>query len=221
MKSFPLVRGLQAWVTRKVLSVAFRLDMSGFENLPASGPFIIVWNHLHITDGLLLWSLLPQSITFVSTAKFRKSNPLIHRYIVNSGAILLKDGGLGRNGVRQALAVLASGGAIAIAPEGKISVNGVLSEAEPGVASLICHSRARIVPVAVWGQHKAHRLWAAGRRPLVSLRIGPAIDFAAGAPSSANRRALTISVMKELARALPEQYRGVYAETQPETSLCG
>ncbi len=221
MKDASLQRRVQRWLTGAILRRALKVTVEGREYLPSAGPYIMVFNHLHISDGMLLWSISTASTVFLSTDKFRKTNPLVHTYLRGTGALLIREGVVDRRAIRESLAALAAGGSIAIAPEGRISKTGALCEAEPGVASLICHSQAPVVPVAIWGQHQAHKMWMAGKRPEVTIRFGRPVQFGRIATTGPNLRSLTTQVMTEVAQLLPPQYRGVYStETREEMSLC-
>jgi len=214
MIKWSLAQLLQRWVTWIVLTRAMRVRVEGLENVPHSGPYILVWNHLHITDGMLLWSGVPAPTVFLATDKFKAKNWLVHAYLRGTGAILVRSGGMDRQAIKQALRALGEGSPIAIAPEGHISQTGALRSAQPGVASLVCHSRAKVIPVAVWGQHRAHKAWLELRRPRVTIRFGTPRHYSLMEPTSANLRRLTTDIMNSLARILPPEYRGVYSECE-------
>jgi len=222
MMTWSLAQRVQRWTTWNVLTRAMRVAVEGLENVPRSGPYILVWNHLHITDGMLLWSSVPAPTVFLATGKFEKTNPLIHAYLRGTGAILVRDGGVDRQAIKRALSALGQGSPLAIAPEGRVSTTGALRLAEPGVASLVCHSGAKVIPVAIWGQHKAHETWRAFHRPRVTIRYGAPLEYPRLPASAANLRHLTTQIMNGLARILPPQYRGVYSHCQErESSVCG
>ncbi len=218
MKKWTFAQRVQRWVTRNLLTRVMRVQIEGLENLPASGPYILIWNHLHITDGMLLWSGVPQPVVFLASDKFKGKNWLVHMYLRGTGAILVRDGGNDRQAIKRALSALREGCPLAIAPEGRVSRTGALCEAQPGIASLVLHSGAAVVPVAIWGQHRAHEVWRRWRRPRVTIRYAAARTYAHRSANAANLRLLTTEIMNDLALALPPEYRGVYSgcETREE-----
>jgi 1-acyl-sn-glycerol-3-phosphate acyltransferase len=222
MMTWPFQQKIQRWITWCLLTLMMRVTVEGLENVPQSGPYIMIWNHLHISDGMLLWSRVPSPTLFVATAKFENRNRLVHAYLCGTGAILIREGGTGHRSIKQVLSALREGTPVAIAPEGRISTTGALCHAEPGVASLVCHSQAKVVPVAIWGQHKAHEAWRKFRRPRVTIRFGVPQTHPPVAPSAPNLRDLTTTIMTGLARILPPPYRGVYSDCEErERSICG
>ena len=79
-----------------------------------------------------------------------------------------------------------------------------------GVARLAVRTGAPVVPVAIWGQERAFRSWRRLRRAPVDVRFG-------ASPSLGNLNAsaptvVTTRVMVEIARLLPPEYRGAYAD---------
>jgi len=221
MLKWTIAQTAQRLVTRTLLSKAMRITVAGEEHVPPTGPYILAWNHLHIADGMLLWSSVPYPTVFLATAKFRNRNPLIHAYLLGTGAILVRDGAVDRQAVKRALAVLNSGHPIAIAPEGAVSRTGGLCAGQSGIASLVCHSGAKVIPVAISGQFEAHRKWRRFERPRVLVRYGAPIQYPSVVPSAVNLRHLTDRIMTDLAHLLPPEFRGIYREIHPaEDSLC-
>jgi 1-acyl-sn-glycerol-3-phosphate acyltransferase len=106
--------------------------------------------------------------------------------------------------------VLAAGGIVAVAPEGRRSKSGGLQRGRNGVARLAVRTGAPVVPVAIWGQEHAFRSWRRLRRAPVDVRFGapPSLrSLEASAPT-----VVTTRIMVEIARLLPPEYRGAYAD---------
>jgi 1-acyl-sn-glycerol-3-phosphate acyltransferase len=222
MMRWSLQQRMQRWITWNVLSRALRVKVEGLENVPKTGPYILIWNHLHISDGIMLWSRVPAPTVFLATDKFRRKNWLVHVYLRGTGSIMVRNGSMDRQAVKRALQVLRDGNPVALAPEGRISQTGALCSAAPGVASLVCHSGAKVVPVAIWGQRHAHKVWTRLRRPQVTIRFGAASEYPAVKPTASNLRQIVTDIMCGLARTLPPEFRGVYSKCeQRKEELCG
>lgn len=117
-----------------------------------------------------------------------------------------------------ALRVLRSGRPLLIAPEGGRSHVTAMRRAKPGVAFLADAARVPVLPVGILGAtddfwQRARR----GERPLLEMRIGrplflPPIEETGAARHEARQRNADW-VMRHVAGLLPEEYRGVYAES--------
>ena len=103
---------------------------------------------------------------------------------------------------------------MAVAPEGTRSRTGGLQQGRDGAVYLASRTGATIIPVVAWGQERAFEAWRRLRRPEIHVRIGAPIHLPPGAERgrTAELHGYTDELMLTLARMLPEQYRGVYAE---------
>lgn len=63
-------------VVRFMLSLMARLLVTGEENLPCSGPCILVINHLHMFDPVVLMSALPFQVDVLVAEKYMKIFPI-------------------------------------------------------------------------------------------------------------------------------------------------
>jgi 1-acyl-sn-glycerol-3-phosphate acyltransferase len=199
-------------MTRAVLSIVLRPSFHGLQHIVSTGPLLIAFNHLHIVDGLLLFSILPMRTVFLVTDKF-KGTPAVSWYVRLTGALFIKRGAADRQTLKQAIAILRAGGVIGIAPEGRVSSTGGLIQAQPGIGSLVTHCRCSVLPVAISGQYRAHFAWMRLRRPSVRVRFGSVLSFEDCVSTGKANRFVTDEIMKELAQLLPEEHRGVYCET--------
>ena len=140
-----------------------------------TGGLIIASNHRSLLDlvvGLAAfrkWSLQPS--TFVRADYFRL--PLAGRFLRQIGGIPAGRG-QGSAAIRDARALLLSGGALAITPEGRIPASGErpdgLAELRPGVGWLAASTG---VPILVVGLVNTDSAWPLGARvPRWHLRPG-------------------------------------------------
>jgi 1-acyl-sn-glycerol-3-phosphate acyltransferase len=115
-------------------------------------------------------------------------------------------------------AVLQTGHPLLIAPEGGRSHVPGLRTAKPGIAFLVERAHVPVVPVAVIGT--TDDFWkkaSQGKRPLLEMHIGKPVNLPALQGSGETRRRLRQEnadlVMRLIAGMLPEEYRGVYADS--------
>jgi 1-acyl-sn-glycerol-3-phosphate acyltransferase len=179
---------------------------SGTENIPGSGGFIIVANHVSDFDPLVLahfvldagrWPrFLAKSSLFAA--------PGLGLLLGRLRQIPLARGGSGaREGLDAAVAAVRAGHGVVVYPEGTTPKNGdfALRRGKPGAARMFLATGAPVIPVAVWGPQKVFdpgtRAWTVSRRSPVVVQAGPALELTgAGLPPTAERlRTLTDQIM--------------------------
>src|SRR5262245_54653376 len=145
------------WTLKRVLApffdVYFSLRVSGQEHLPA-GPFIVAGNHSSLLDWVFVARFVDRPIRFVLTREFYDQPGLtgIYRRL---GIIPIRDGAIELSAVRQLLGTLARGEIVGVFPEGRITRNGDLMPAQPGVVAIAARAGVPIVPVGVRGAFEA------------------------------------------------------------------
>jgi 1-acyl-sn-glycerol-3-phosphate acyltransferase len=124
------------------------------------------------------------------------------------------------------MAVIKAGYPLLIAPEGGRSHVTAMRRAYPGIAYIVEKTGVPVVPVGLVGTtddfwQRAKR----GERPLLEMRIGKPVTLPPVTEKGAARREALQNnadlVMQHIAALLPEDYRGVYADsviTPTETS---
>ncbi|MCD6554419.1 MAG: 1-acyl-sn-glycerol-3-phosphate acyltransferase [Chloroflexi bacterium] len=194
-----------------VLPVLLRLRVFGRENVPASGPLIVVCNHISHFDALLLVALLPWPIESIAVADLWQV-PVTGWFIRLYGAIPLHRGEGDRAALRAALDVLARGDVLGIAPEGYIVPGAALVRPQPGAAYLALRSKVPLLPVGIAGTERALENLKHGRRTEVTVRIGePFMLSPVEGPRRERLRRASDEIMEHIAALLPVAYRGVYA----------
>ncbi len=113
-------------ILRVILRVFFpRIEIAGLERVPAYGPVMLAVNHPNgLIDPLFLLCLSPRPVSFLAKAPLFHT-PVIGWFVKAMGSIPVyrrQDGGFdpakNRSTFERARAILSSGGAIAIFPEG-------------------------------------------------------------------------------------------------------
>ena len=165
------------WTLKRVLTPLadryFSLRATGLEHLPA-GPFIIAGNHSSLLDWLFVARFVERPIRFVLTREFYDQLGVTALYR-QLGVIPIRDGGIELSAVRQLLGTLERGEIVGVFPEGRITLDGALLPAQPGVIAIAARARVPIVPVGVRGAFAAFPRDARLPRP-------HAISVAYGAP---------------------------------------
>jgi len=161
------VRLIAAVAARGYLATYHRLQIVGRQNLPASGPFVIVSNHASHIDALCLRAALPLrrlSDAFTAVAEdYFLANPLRRTSArVFANAVPFSRQVRVRGGMRRVRSLLDDDNATLIFfPEGTRTRNGSVGAFRPGVGALLAGSSLPVVPCAIQGAFEA---WPKGTR---------------------------------------------------------
>lgn len=212
-------------VSRPLLRAAFRgifhvlanVTITGKENVPYGKPYVVAINHVSIYDPPFAASFWPESLEIIGASDvFEKpgQGQLLKAY----GVIPVHRGEYDRALFLRVIAAIQAGYPLLIAPEGGRSHVTAMRRALPGVAYIVEQTRVPVLPAALVGTtedfwHRATH----GDRPTLEMHIGKPITLpentAKGKDRHEVRQANADLVMRHLAGLLPEDYRGVYADT--------
>ena len=142
----------------------FDLRVTGLENLPAEGPFILSSNHQSYIDPVVMVSVLPEKLFrncfAVGTSEIfgegfmRRLARWLRVVVVDPDANLVPAMRAGAFGLRQ-------GKILILYPEGERSIDGAPKIFKKGAAILSIHMQIPIVPVAIEGFYEA---WPRGKK---------------------------------------------------------
>ena len=111
------------WVATRTI---YRIRVIGKANVPATGPVLLLCNHVTYIDWLLVWKACPRKVRFVAFAGWTK-NPIFKWFLKLTDSILI-DGDGGPKAIvkslKQITAALDEGQAICLFPEGALSRGG-------------------------------------------------------------------------------------------------
>ena len=202
---------------QRVLWALFRLfthlRVTGLENVPLTGPVIISSNHLHVLDIPLVAMCVRRHVTVLVADKWRR---MVGGWLMElaTNVIFVARGEADREALAASLKVLKAGKALAVAPEGTRTRKPGLQEGHDGAVYLASRSGAAIVPLAVWGHEKAISSAFRLRRADVHVVVCKPIVL----PPEATRargaalHIYTQQIMLAIAREMPVEYQGVYAD---------
>lgn len=191
------------------------VEVDGGERIPAEGPVLFAVNHLHILDALWMSAVLPARTRFLVAEEYR-TRVLVGRLLDAGRVIYIARGRADREALDRAVAVVRRGGAVAIAPEGRLSTTGGLIKGQSGVAYLSSQSGAPVIPVVAYGQERAGASWTRLSRVRVRVLVGDPIDAPACPATTHELEHHAAGIMRALARLLPPAYRGMYGEPGPQ-----
>lgn len=186
---YPPVIGLTRVLFR---ALGLRIEVTGAERVPRSGPVVLASNHVSFLDFTLVGlAARPRRVRFLTrhdVFDHRVAGPLLRgmRHVPVDRAAPAA-------AYLQARRLLLDGEAVGLFPEAGISQAYDVRALMPGAVALAAATGAPLLPVAIWGPHRI----ATARRP-VDLTRGRPVSVAVGAPvrvpSSADPRAATVDL---------------------------
>jgi len=234
---------LRRFFVGPITKLLFRPRVSGLENVPTTGPALLVSNHLAFMDSVFLPVAVPRQIVFPAKSEYFTAPGLKGRLM----ATFFRSVGqipIDRSGGRASLAalntgleILAKGELFGIYPEGTRSPDGRLYKGKTGVARMAIVAGVPVIPVAMIDTEKLQplgRIWPQwwirepGRRLPRLLRpgvaIGKPLDFSRYEGMERDRfvlRSVTDEIMYALMELSGQEYVDMYAEKAKELLKAG
>ncbi len=191
-----------------------RLEIHGLENVPEEGPLIVVANHFHYADPVVVIRAMPWDIDFIAGAVPGFAPRWSHYLPRLWGGFWVYRGAVSRKALRDAERLLRSGGRLGIFPEGG-SWAEVLRPPRPGTAYLAVRTGAPVLPIGMYGLHDLFPL-RVRNRPRLVVNIGkPFGPFRAEGRGRQRRERLEEIghiIMQKIAELLPPEMRGHYSD---------
>lgn len=178
----PLYRVVVAILKGLVRVLAWRVRMVGLENIPSSGPVVIVANHVSYVDPILLGLGVEKRGRMV---RYLAKRELFDHWFtgpVMRGAdqILVDRQGDAGAALRHAECAMADGKLLVIFPEGTIHPSLDMSKGKTGAARLALACNMPMVPAVAWGGQQVAtkgRRMRAGALTRHEVRFGPPIEY--------------------------------------------
>jgi 1-acyl-sn-glycerol-3-phosphate acyltransferase len=208
------------FIIRVYTRIACRIDAPDLQRkIPMQGPLIVVSNHTgQIEVPLLFAHLQPRKMT--GWAKIEAwDNRFLNWVFTIWGMIPVRRGEADMHALKAALRALEKGFIFGITPEGTRNRDGILKRALPGAVTIALHAGVPVLPVAHWGGEKLMKNLKRFKRTDFHIRVGhPFIVNVKGIKvTSEIRQQIVDEMMYEIAKLLPEEYRGAYSDLSQAT----
>lgn len=177
------------WILRALLSLMFRLHVDGAENIPRRGPVLVVVNHFSAWDPPVAGIVVPRPVYFMAKIELFRIAP-VGWLLRHLRVFPVRRGTADRQAIRSALAVLGSGQALIIFPEGHRSETGTLQDVHAGAVFLAQKTGCPVVPMGIFGQYG----W---RRPIY-CRIGRPFTIPADMPRRAAQALMAERIREQI-----------------------
>ncbi|MGR4009586.1 lysophospholipid acyltransferase family protein [Leucobacter sp. 1207-22] len=206
-----------------LLKTIYRPWVEGSENIPSSGPVILVGNHLSVIDSFVLPVMVDRRVYFLAKSDYFTGKGLkgwiVKSFMLGVGQLPIdRSGGKASEAsLNTGLSVLERGDVLGIYPEGTRSPDAKLYRGRTGVARLVLESGATVVPVVMIDTEKAMPIGVkVPRIRRIGTVIGKPLDFSRFAGMSADRfvlRSVTDEIMLEIQKLSGQEYEDVYASS--------
>src|SRR6185436_2870634 len=152
-------------LARVIRALLFRVELTGLENLPTSGAYIISPNHQSYLDPFMLCAMLPfrifRNLFFVGAVEYFETS--LTQWFARIANLVPVDPDSNLVPAMKAGAFgLAHGKLLVLFPEGERSIDGEPKTFKKGAAILAVHHNVPIYPVALEGFHE---VWPRGKGP--------------------------------------------------------
>jgi putative phosphoserine phosphatase/1-acylglycerol-3-phosphate O-acyltransferase len=231
-------REIQDWtrplMRPELLAPNVQLEFEGLENIPASGPAIVVFNHRSYFDPTVMGLLIARAGRNVRGLGKKEvfDVPVVGALLRGSGGIRVDRGTGSDEPLDAAVTAVKGGELLMLAPQGTIPRGPAFFDPELkgrwGAARLAAATRAPVIPVGLWGTEKvwprSERLprFSLTHRPVVSATVGPPVALKYKSADADTKRIMTaISALlppesqvertptaEELALTYPAGYKG-------------
>ena len=166
-------------VSHALLSAVYRLcfrgQITGLENLPKNGGYIVASNHASLLDPPAVGLYLPHQVAFFARKTLWRPG-FASWWLDGVRAIPVdRDGGADVAAFKRVLQALKQEQVVILFPEGTRSPDGRLQPPKPGIGLIACRAHVPVVPARIFGSFEA--LGKDGR-----LRPGTPISVVYGRP---------------------------------------
>jgi 1-acyl-sn-glycerol-3-phosphate acyltransferase len=215
-----LDRWFVTFVCKFGLEILCRIRKENWERIPDRGPLIAYSNHTGRLEVPLMYTqMLPRPA--IGFAKIEVWDNKFMGWVFSLWNVIpLRRGEADMEALHKAIAVVNQGMIFGISPEGTRSKTGALIRAHGGTALLALHTGAPLIPIAHWGGENFTHNLKRFRRTDFYIRVGNMfrLDAHGEKVTKEIRQQMADEMMYELAKLLPPEYRGEYADLENATT---
>ena len=162
----------------------YRLHVRGLENLPVSGPALLVGNHVSLMDAILVVTSQQRRIRMLMSRNHYNKSNWLSRCIINlAKVILIQDSDNPKKllqSLKNARAALDDGYLVFIFAEGQLTRTGMMRPFKPGFERIVKGTDYPIIPVYIggaWGSISSYRQSMPKIRPSKDFRYSVSVHY--------------------------------------------
>jgi 1-acyl-sn-glycerol-3-phosphate acyltransferase len=207
-------------VIRFLLFFLCKVDWRALKAVPKDGPMILVGNHVNFLDAPVAATFLYPRKIMSLVKKETFANPILSFLFKTWGSIPVSRGTADFNALGKAVKALEQGFFFAIFPEGTRTNDGCLIQGHPGIVIVALKSGAPLLPIVHTGSEQFHNNVKKLKRTRITFKIGEPFMLRPSSPypKREERQQITDEIMYQLAKLLPEEKRGYYADLSKATT---
>ena len=190
-----------AWL---LIHTMYRVQKEGLENVPESGPCILVCNHVSYVDAIVIAACVSRPVRFIMDHRIFQV-PLLNWVFRTMNAIPVasarEDPAIKEAAFTAAANALAAGEIVGIFPEGQLTSDGDMQPFRAGIERMVRETPVPVVPMALrglWGsffsrscEGKAMRRWR-GMFSRIALVVAPPVAPALATPDALQAKVLAM-----------------------------
>jgi 1-acyl-sn-glycerol-3-phosphate acyltransferase len=187
---------LMRFLTWVFVNLMYRIKVRGLENIPETGPVLLVSNHVSFMDALVIGGSVRRPVRFVMDHSIFRI-PILGFIFRTARAIPIAPAREDPDALQKAFdridAELADGEVVCIFPEGKLTRDGEMNEFKRGVEKILERRPVPVIPMALrglWGSFFSRRDGKAAMTQLPN-RFWSRIELVATAPVPGNDASAT------------------------------
>lgn len=192
-----------------------RIEVEGRENLPGSGPFLLIPNHQSVLDPIFVQMSVPRNDIYTLTKSTQFGRGLFRWVLPRVNAIPVRRFRVDPQAVRVVLRRLEAGEGICIYAEGERTWDGALQPLRRGTIRVLLKAGVPVIPCGVSGSFDVWPRWSRRiRRASVRIRFGEPMEF--GAHHDRERREELLEPTMEALREALSELSGAPVGAAPE-----
>lgn len=158
-------------ILRAFFGSFWRVEVEGWEHVPADGRAIVAFNHRSMADMIIVVALAGRRFTHYIMKEELFRIPAAGPFFRAMGGIAIDRFRIDRAALKSAIDVLEKEGLVVIAPEGTRSKTGIPGKPKPGISLLAHQAKAPVVPARIWNTERFPR------PGVMKIRFGPPMRF--------------------------------------------
>ncbi len=190
----------------------WRAEITGRENVPTEGAFLLCPVHRSNIDGPLTVIFTTRRMRYLAKAEIFKYHWLGQLFIA-MGAISVNRGAPDRQSLSMCIDVLNDGHPLVLFPEGGRKSGPVVEEVQEGAAYLALRAGVPIVPVGIGGSEKANRKGSFVLKP-AKLRVIIGEPIAAVPSQDGEARRVARSSIRDASENLRTRLQQLFDEAE-------